>query len=80
MEFIETSIFTKQVMKLLPDNGYQKLQSILMLNPGVGAISEKSAGIDPAKAKEDLYGLFIISINQKRFTCYLCTRKTNKRI
>jgi len=38
MEFIETSIFTKQVVKLLPDKGYQKLQSILMLNPDAGAI------------------------------------------
>lgn len=45
MEFIETSIFTKQVVKLLPDKSYQKLQSILMLNPGAGAIIKGSGGL-----------------------------------
>lgn len=45
MEFIETSIFTKQVVKLLPDKGYQKLQSILMLNPDAGAIIKGSGGL-----------------------------------
>jgi hypothetical protein len=45
MEFIETSIFTKQVVKLLPDQSYQKLQSILLLNPGAGAIIKGSGGL-----------------------------------
>ena len=44
MEFIETAIFTKMV-KLLPDKSYQKLQSILMLNPGAGAIIKGSGGL-----------------------------------
>ena len=45
MEFIETSIFTKQVLKLLPDSSYRILQSALMLNPGAGAIIKGSGGI-----------------------------------
>jgi hypothetical protein len=45
MEFIETSIFTKQVLKLLPDQNYQKLQSILLLNPAAGAIIKGSGGL-----------------------------------
>ena len=45
MEFIETSIFTKQVLKLLPDSSYRILQSALMLNPSAGAIIKGSGGI-----------------------------------
>lgn len=45
MEFIETSIFTKQVLKLLPDSSYRVLQSTLMSNPGAGAIIKGSGGI-----------------------------------
>lgn len=45
MEFIETSIFTKQVLKLLPDASYRILQSALMLNPGAGAIIKGSGGL-----------------------------------
>jgi len=45
MEFIETSIFTKQVIKLLPDTRYRMLQSTLMLNPGAGAIIKGSDGL-----------------------------------
>ena len=45
MEFIETSIFTKQIVKLLPDTRYRMLQSTLMLNPGAGAIIKGSGGL-----------------------------------
>jgi len=45
MEFIETSIFTKQVLKLLPDASYQMLQSALMLNPVSGAVIKGSGGV-----------------------------------
>jgi len=45
MEFIETSIFTKQVLKLLPDSSYRILQSTLMLNPGAGAMIKGSGGL-----------------------------------
>jgi hypothetical protein len=45
MEFIETSIFTKQVPKLLPDSSYRILQSTLMLNPGAGAMIKGIGGI-----------------------------------
>ena len=51
MEFIETSIFTKQVLKLLPDSSYRILQSTLMLNPGAGAMIKGSGGIRKIRLK-----------------------------
>lgn len=45
MEFIETSIFTKQVLKLLPDSSYRILQSTLMLNPSAGAMIKGGGGV-----------------------------------
>ncbi len=45
MKFIETSIFTKQVLKLLPDTSYRTLQSSLMLNPTAGALIKGCRGL-----------------------------------
>ncbi|MBM9538769.1 type II toxin-antitoxin system RelE/ParE family toxin [Desulfobulbus alkaliphilus] len=45
MKFIETSIFTKQSEKFLPDISYRMLQSFLMLNPEAGAIIKGSGGL-----------------------------------
>ncbi|MCP4896077.1 MAG: type II toxin-antitoxin system RelE/ParE family toxin [bacterium] len=45
MKFVETSIFTKQVEKLLPDEGYRTLQSALMFRPGAGAVIRGSGGL-----------------------------------
>jgi mRNA-degrading endonuclease RelE of RelBE toxin-antitoxin system len=45
MKFIETSIFTKQVEKLLPDVNYRMLQSSLMLKPDAGAVIKGSDGL-----------------------------------
>jgi hypothetical protein len=51
MEFIETSIFTKQVLRLLPDTNYRILQTTLMLNPGAGAMIKGSGGLRKVRWK-----------------------------
>ncbi|MEA2108765.1 MAG: hypothetical protein U9P07_05025 [Pseudomonadota bacterium] len=45
MKFIETSIFTKQVQKLIPDESYRMLQSSLMIKPNAGAVIKGGGGL-----------------------------------
>jgi mRNA-degrading endonuclease RelE of RelBE toxin-antitoxin system len=45
MIFIETSIFTKEITELLPDESYRKLQSVLMLRPQAGSVIRGSGGL-----------------------------------
>jgi mRNA-degrading endonuclease RelE of RelBE toxin-antitoxin system len=45
MIFIETSIFTKEIQRLLPDESYRKLQSVLMLRPEAGNLIRSSGGL-----------------------------------
>jgi hypothetical protein len=45
MIFIETSIFTKQIQRLLPDDSYRMLQSVLMLRPDAGSVIRASGGL-----------------------------------
>jgi mRNA-degrading endonuclease RelE of RelBE toxin-antitoxin system len=45
MEFIETSIFTRQVIALLSDEEYSKLQMALSAHPDMGAIIPQSGGL-----------------------------------
>ena len=45
MIFIETSIFTKEIERLIPDESYRKLQSVLMLRPEAGAVIRGSGGL-----------------------------------
>ena len=45
MEFIETSVFTKQVQEHLSDAEYRKFQEALILNPSVGNIIKNSGGL-----------------------------------
>ncbi|MBN1831595.1 MAG: type II toxin-antitoxin system RelE/ParE family toxin [Deltaproteobacteria bacterium] len=45
MIFIETSIFTKEITDILPDESYQKLQSVLMLRPKAGKVIRGSGGL-----------------------------------
>ena len=44
MEFIETSIFTREVEKLLSDDEYQALQNILVLDPEAGVLIRGGKG------------------------------------
>ena len=43
--FIETSIFTKEIQCLLPDDNYRMLQTALMLRPDAGSLIKGSGGL-----------------------------------
>ena len=45
MIFIETSIFTKEIQHLLPDDNYRMLQTALMLRPDAGSLIRGSGGL-----------------------------------
>ena len=45
MIFIETPVFTRQILKLLPDDEYRELQQALIFNPGAGDIIQNSGGL-----------------------------------
>lgn len=45
MKFIETSVFTKSIQKLLPDESYRMLQIALLLRPGAGSVIKGSGGL-----------------------------------
>ena len=45
MIFIETSVFTRRVMKILSDEEYRELQSLLIENPKAGPIIQGSGGL-----------------------------------
>ncbi len=45
MEFVETPIFTKAALDLLPDEHYRKLQAHLTEHPDDGAIIQDSGGL-----------------------------------
>jgi hypothetical protein len=42
---IETSIFTRQVRALLPDEEYRKLQAALVTTPALGSVIRGSGGL-----------------------------------
>jgi len=43
--FIETSLFSKEIQRLLPDESYRMLQSVLMLRPDAGSVIRGSGGL-----------------------------------
>lgn len=45
MIFIETSIFTKEIQRLISDDHYRMLQTALMLRPDAGKLIKGSGGI-----------------------------------
>ena len=45
MLLIETSIFTRQVTELLPDEEYKRLQEVLLMRPEVGDLIPGSGGL-----------------------------------
>ena len=45
MKFTETSVFTRQITDLLPDDEYKELQKNLILNPAAGTVIPKSGGL-----------------------------------
>lgn len=49
MQFIETSVFTRQVTALLADDEYSQLQLALSARPDLGAIIPHSGGLRKAR-------------------------------
>jgi len=45
MIFIETSIFTKEIRRLISDDSYRKLQAVLILRPDAGDLIKGSGGL-----------------------------------
>jgi hypothetical protein len=45
MIFIETSIFTREIQALLPDDSYKELQRLLMARPARGRVILGSGGL-----------------------------------
>ena len=45
MVFVETSIFTKEIQRLVPDDHYRMLQTALMLRPDAGKLIKSSGGL-----------------------------------
>lgn len=45
MLFVETSIFTRQVTELLPDEEYKRLQEAQLLRPAAGDLIPGSGGL-----------------------------------
>jgi mRNA-degrading endonuclease RelE of RelBE toxin-antitoxin system len=45
MEIIETPVFTKQIIALLPDDEYKKLQHYLICRPDAGALIVGGGGL-----------------------------------
>jgi hypothetical protein len=45
VQFIETSIFTKQIVDLLDDSDYRELQMVLALHPNTGSVIRGGGGL-----------------------------------
>ena len=45
MVFMETSIFTKEINRLITEDNYRKLQTALMLRPDAGSLIQGSGGL-----------------------------------
>lgn len=53
VEFIETSVFTRQITELLNDAEYERLQHELLHNPLAGAIIKHSGGLRKLRWKTE---------------------------
>ena len=56
MVFIETSIFTKIISKLIDDDNYAELQNSLALNPEQGDLIQNSGGLRKMRWKQQYKG------------------------
>jgi len=82
--FIETSIFTKEIKRLLPDDNYKQLQTALMLRPDTGDLIRGTGGLRkirwnlPYKGKRG--SLRVVYFWDKKDTIFMLLpyRKTEK--
>lgn len=88
MRFVETSIFTKEVRDILPDDEYRALQTALMFRPeGPPAhtrkrrLTENTLGRQRERGSGAGTGSYITGISLLNpFICYWCIRKVSKKI
>lgn len=45
MQFIESTVFTKQILELMEDDSYRHLQAALIVEPELGKVIKGSGGI-----------------------------------
>jgi len=86
MIFIETTIFTREIEALLPDDSYRKLQQAIVLRPEAGSlipgegVCVSSGGIFHRLVSEEVYESFIIGTRPGiRFTCFWLTRRAGSK-
>ena len=51
MEIVETSIFTKEITRILTDDEYKEFQNFLIANPKAGAVIKGSGGLRKVRWK-----------------------------
>jgi hypothetical protein len=71
MVFVETSVFTRRVTQLLPDDEYRELQASLVENPEKGAIIPGSGGLRKIRWGSSGHG----KRGGSRFIYYWATKK-----
>ncbi|MGB3863899.1 MAG: type II toxin-antitoxin system RelE/ParE family toxin [Candidatus Aminicenantaceae bacterium] len=82
--FVETSIFTKEIKRLLPDDDYKQLQTALMLRPDAGDLIGGTGGLRKIRWKLPYKGkrgsLRVIYYWDKEDTIFMLLpyRKTEK--
>jgi hypothetical protein len=84
MRFVETPIFTKEVLDLLDDDEYRALQLALIFRPEQGAIIPGSGGLRVGAGREEANGEGCESsiIRRKKrtlFTCCSFIQRMNRR-
>ena len=56
MEIFETSVFSKQITRLISDEEYQQLQRVLVINPLAGALIKNSGGLRKLRWRREATG------------------------
>ena len=56
MKFVETSIFTRRLIKLLSDDKYRLLQHSLMLHPEIGKLIRGGGGLRKIRWQSKQHG------------------------
>jgi hypothetical protein len=86
MEIIETVVFTKAIVKLMPDDEYKMLQHYLVCRPDAGVLIVGGGGLRkirwsvPGRGKAVEFERFITGTEGNRFTCSCVIGKMNRRI
>jgi hypothetical protein len=85
MVIIETSVFTRQVQKLLADTEYQQLQLALVERPDLGSIIEGSGGLRKVRWARPGHGkrggvrvIYYWAVSQNRLLMLLIYAKSER--